>query len=111
MFVIINSDVVQVFNLEMAAFSRREKETQRASQLPAVTTTSPATTTSTSTTTTTAAAVSVTTATTTTTAAAAAADDDEDEAALQSAVSETVSSLLHSVVQGSLYFLSLPDTV
>jgi len=110
MFVIINSDVVQVFNLEMAAFSRREKETQRASQLPAVTTTSPATTTSTSTTTATAAAVSVTTATTTTTAAAA-ADDDEDEAALQSAVSETVSSLLHSVVQGLLYFLALPDTV
>jgi len=91
--------IVQVFNLEMAAFSRREKEIRRATPSSATATTPASATTTTPPSSATSSAAATTT-TDAVTAAAATTATDVDLVPVGSTVSETVSPQVQSAAAG-----------
>jgi len=96
--------IVQVFNLEMAAFSRREKEISRgtpsSSAAPVTSTITPPSSTTTSANATTTTRTTAAASASTTAAAAAAAEVGVDSVAVSSTLSETVISHVQSTVAG-----------
>jgi len=92
--------IVQVFNLEMAAFSRREKEIKRATPSAATTTTPPTTTTTTTLPSSATSSAAAATTTDAVTAAAATTATDVHLVPVGSTVGETVSPQVQSAVAG-----------